>query len=122
MSQLLNCFEEGDLEKAKRICKAGDFITEMKVEDYFFKINENVKSRIMILGYTDHSILSQVLPMCTISVVPSKIPEAFGMVTVESMAAGCLPICNNHSGLSDILDLIEQEFPELTQITRVKPE
>ena len=121
MSQLLNCFEEGDLEKARTICKAGDFINQIKIEDYFFKLDKKVKDRIMILGYTDHSILSQVLPLCTICVVPSKIPEAFGMVTVESMAAGVLPICNNHSGLSDVLDLIEQEFPQLTQITRVKP-
>lgn len=44
------------------------------------------------------------------------------MVTVESMAAGVLPLCNNHSGLADVLDLIEKEFPELVKVTRVKKE
>ncbi len=41
------------------------------------------------------------------------------MVTVESMAAGVLPICNNHSGLADVLNLIETEFPELVAVSRV---
>lgn len=122
MSQLLNAFEEGDLEKAKRICKAGDFINKINIEDYFFKIDKKIKDRIIIAGFTDHHLLSQLLPLCSVCVVPSKIAEAFGMVTVESMAAGVLPICNNHSGLSDVLDLIEREFPELTKITRKNPE
>ena len=122
MSQLLNAFEEGDLQKAKTIANTGDFITEIKIEDFFFKIDKKIKDRIMLVGYTEHNLLSKILPLCTICVVPSRLPEAFGMVTVESMAAGVLPICNNHTGLSDVLDLIEREFPELTSITRVKKE
>lgn len=57
--------------------------------------------------------MAEILPLCTICVVPSKAAEAFGMVTVESMAAGVLPICNNHSGLADVLNSINAEFPEL---------
>lgn len=119
MDQLLNAFTEGNLNKAKKICKAGDFITEINIEDFFFKIDENIRKRITIVGFVEHSILSGLLPLCTECVVPSKANEAFGMVTVESMAAGVLPLCNNHSGLADVLDLIEKQFPELVKATRV---
>lgn len=36
------------------------------------------------------------------------------------MAAGVLPLCNNHSGLADVLDLINTEFPELVAVGRVE--
>lgn len=41
------------------------------------------------------------------------------MVNVESMAAGVLPLCNNHSGLADVLDFFEGIFPELIKVTKV---
>ena len=53
--------------------------------------------------------------------MPSKAAEAFGMVTVESMAAGVLPLCNNHTGLADVLNVIEKSYPEIVAQTRVDP-
>lgn len=72
MDQLLNAYVEGNLNKAKKICKAGDFISEINIEDYFFKIDEEMRKRITIIGFVEHSILSGLLPLCTQCVVPSK--------------------------------------------------
>ena len=40
MNQLLHAFVEGNLTKAEKIAKAGDFITEYQVKDYFFKADK----------------------------------------------------------------------------------
>ena len=117
MNQLLHCFVEGNQTKAEKIAKAGDFITEYQVKDYFFKADKEVISRITILGFVEHAILSKVLPLCTICVVPSRVAEPFGMVTVESMAAGVLPLCNNHTGLADVLNIIEITVHNLKDIS-----
>lgn len=72
MDQLLNAFVEGNLNKAKKICQAGNFVSEVNIEDYFFKIDETIRKRITIVGFVEHYVLSGLLPLCTECVVPSK--------------------------------------------------
>jgi glycosyltransferase involved in cell wall biosynthesis len=44
--------------------------------------------------------------------VPSKVPEAFGMVSIEAMSCGLFPICSNFSGLKDVIDAAEPYVPK----------
>jgi len=44
-------------------------------------------------------------------VVPSIFPEAFGMVAAEAAACGCPPLVARHSGLAEIADGLEEEYP-----------
>ena len=46
------------------------------------------------------------------SVVPSIFPEAFGMVAAEAAAAGCPPLVARHSGLAEIAEGLEEEYPD----------
>jgi glycosyltransferase involved in cell wall biosynthesis len=43
--------------------------------------------------------------------VPSVFPEAFGMVAAEAAAAGCPPLVARHSGLAEVADGLEEEYP-----------
>jgi glycosyltransferase involved in cell wall biosynthesis len=43
--------------------------------------------------------------------VPSIFPEAFGMVAAEAAAAGCPPVVARHSGLAEIAEGLEQDYP-----------
>jgi glycosyltransferase involved in cell wall biosynthesis len=43
--------------------------------------------------------------------VPSIFPEAFGMVAAEAAAAGAPPLVARHSGLAEIAQGIEAEYP-----------
>ena len=51
------------------------------------------------------------LPLADVTVVPSIFPEAFGMVAAEAAASGCPPLVARHSGLAEIADGLEDEYP-----------
>lgn len=53
-------------------------------------------------GRLDHEALSSVLPTFDALVVPSVVPEAFGMVAAEAAACGVLPIVPRHSGIGEV--------------------
>jgi glycosyltransferase involved in cell wall biosynthesis len=59
------------------------------------------------------------LPLASLTIVPSKWPEAFGMVAVEAMAAGVLPLCNDHAGLRDVIETVHAESPEISKLMRL---
>ncbi|MQA81123.1 MAG: glycosyltransferase [Streptosporangiales bacterium] len=53
-------------------------------------------------GRLDHDRLPHALTGFDILVVPSEVPEAFGMVGAEACAAGVIPIVPRHSGIGEI--------------------
>ncbi|MGH3096632.1 MAG: glycosyltransferase family 4 protein [Streptosporangiales bacterium] len=53
-------------------------------------------------GRLDHDRLVDVLPSFDLLVVPSEVPEAFGMVAAEAAAAGVIPVVPRHSGIGEI--------------------
>ncbi len=61
-------------------------------------------------GRLDHGPLSKVLPTFDALVVPSEIPEAFGMVAAEAAASGVLPIVPAHSGIGEAGATLEREL------------
>ncbi len=50
----------------------------------------------------DHEQLQLLVPLADAVVVPSVLPEAFGMVAAEAAACGVLPIVADHSGLAEV--------------------
>src|SRR5262249_13190440 len=50
-------------------------------------------------------------PLADAAVVPSIFPEAFGMVAAEAAASGCQPLVARHSGLAEIAEGLEEEYP-----------
>jgi len=116
MEGMLQSFSTGNMNSALKISKAGNFIKKVNVEDKFRILTAEELSRITITGFCNHEILSELLPMASLCIVPSRLAEAFGMVAVEAMASGVLPICNNHSGLRDIMNVVKKTYPELSPI------
>ena len=71
----------------------------------------------LFTGPLDHRHLVHLLALADACVVPSIFPEAFGMVAAEAAAAGCPPLVARHSGLAEIADGLEAEYPaELRQL------
>jgi len=90
------------LKKLKRdyVCNlygAGNIGPEIKkkIEKDNLKVNLNTKR--------NYQKVPEVLAKSNILVFPSEIPEAFGRVLVEAMAAGCMPISSKIGGTIDII-------------------
>lgn len=58
--------------------------------------------RVIFTGAMDHEQLHLLVPLADAVVVPSVLPEAFGMVAAEAAACGVVPIVADHSGLAEV--------------------
>lgn len=72
---------------------------------------------IRFTGRLEHDPLSRLLPTLDVLVVPSVLPEAFGMVAAEAAACGVLPIVPDHSGIAEAGAAIEQAIGERGLLT-----
>lgn len=59
-------------------------------------------------GRLEHGPLSELFPSFDTLVVPSVVPEAFGMVAAEAAASGVLPIVPSHSGIGEAGAAVEE--------------
>jgi glycosyltransferase involved in cell wall biosynthesis len=79
--------------------------------DYRRELEALAPARTLFTGPFEHRHLAQLLPLADATVVPSIFPEAFGMVAAEAAAAGSPPIVARHSGLAEIAEGLEAEYP-----------
>jgi glycosyltransferase involved in cell wall biosynthesis len=79
--------------------------------DYREELEWNAPPRALFTGALDHRHLRHLVSLCDVTVVPSIFPEAFGMVAAESAAAGTPPLVARHSGLEEIAEGLEAEYP-----------
>jgi glycosyltransferase involved in cell wall biosynthesis len=66
---------------------------------------------VLFTGPLEHRHLVHLLSAVDATVVPSIFPEAFGMVAAEAAAAGCPPLVARHSGLAEVAEGLEAEYP-----------
>jgi glycosyltransferase involved in cell wall biosynthesis len=67
--------------------------------------------RVLFTGPLEHRHLVHLLALADVCVVPSIFPEAFGMVAAEAAATGCPPLVARHSGLAEVAEGLEAEYP-----------
>ncbi len=81
-------------------------------ENEYFELAKGLRldEHIIFTGYMDHENLIDLLPCADINVVPSIFPEAFGMVATEALACGVMPIQANHTGLTDVINVVKVAF------------
>jgi len=116
---MIQALGSGDRDAFIAYARAGDFVKEIDFSKWFRRLSQEEIGRITLTGILDHKTLSELLPLASLAIVPSKWPEAFGMVAVEAMAAGVLPLCNYHAGLRDVVDEVKAASPRLAEIMRM---
>ena len=79
--------------------------------DYRAELETLAPPRTLFTGPLEHRHLVHLLSFADFTVVPSIFPEAFGMVAAEAAAAGSPPIVARHSGLAEIAEALEDEYP-----------
>jgi glycosyltransferase involved in cell wall biosynthesis len=65
-----------------------------------------LRDAIIFTGIIDHANLKYILPCSDVLVAPSVFPEAFGMVAIEALACGVLPIVTYQSAFKEIADVV----------------
>jgi glycosyltransferase involved in cell wall biosynthesis len=80
--------------------------------DYRENLESAAPPGTLFTGALEHRHLVHLLPLVDVCVVPSIFPEAFGMVAAEAAAAGVPPLVARHSGLAEVAEGIEVEYPE----------
>jgi glycosyltransferase involved in cell wall biosynthesis len=79
--------------------------------DYRAELEALAPPRTLFTGPLAHRHLVHLLPLADVTVVPSIFPEAFGMVAAEAAAAGSPPLVARHSGLAEVAEGLEAEYP-----------
>ena len=79
--------------------------------DYRGELQAAAPPSAVFTGPLEHRHLVHLIPLVDVAVVPSIFPEAFGMVAAEAAAAGCPPLVARHSGLAEVAEAIESEYP-----------
>jgi glycosyltransferase involved in cell wall biosynthesis len=100
----------GDNPEAVKPFKFLDALAERKeVKNYFRSAQMYEISRhVHFIGALSHIELSRLLPCADGFVAASLFPEAFGMVSIEALACGVLPIVSNQTGFKEIVDLVSR--------------
>jgi glycosyltransferase involved in cell wall biosynthesis len=91
-----------DLDARAVIVGFGDYRTELEAL---------APPGTLFTGALEHRHLVHLLPLADVAVVPSIFPEAFGMVAAEAASAGTAPLVARHSGLQEIAEGLESEYP-----------
>jgi glycosyltransferase involved in cell wall biosynthesis len=91
-----------------------------EVKSYFDSAERNdIAGHVHFLGALSHTELGRLLPCADGFVAASVCPEAFGMVSIEALASGVLPIISNQTGFKEIVDLVSGKVYEMNDSPRV---
>lgn len=114
---LWNALQKGDRAELARLAHQGDdeplhdlirFLETLDDDAGFFARVAEIP--VEWPGRLDHEPLAQVLPYWDVLVVPSIVPEAFGMVAAEAAACAVIPVVPRHSGIGEIGATLEAEL------------
>lgn len=111
-------------EKNPDVAKPFNFLQTLskrkKIQEYFdLAADRKMSEHVHFLGALSHAELASLLPCVDGFVAASVFPEAFGMVSIEALACGVMPIISNQTGFKEIVDLISdtvdtgQEMPRI---------
>lgn len=90
-------------------------------KEYFGLARDWLWRRTVFAGYLPHHLLKNLLPCADVVVAPSVFPEAFGLVAVEALSSGVVPVLTNHSGFAGIIKEYGAEFKDVFNPALIRP-
>ena len=112
LRELASALRGGDLSAAIRVAEGGGadelarFLESVRDDAGYLERMKAIE--VSFTGRLEHDPLAEVLPGFDLLVVPSVLPEAFGMVAAEAAACGVLPVVPGHSGIREAGAAIEE--------------
>ncbi|MHB8160125.1 MAG: glycosyltransferase family 4 protein [Thermoleophilia bacterium] len=98
----------------KHVSAYGPVMPELDPEEQesYRAVARNLGNRIHFTGHRPHEQLAPLFAAADISLAPSVFPEAFGLVSIEALAAGALPVATYQTGLRTPLDVIADSLDD----------
>jgi len=81
---------------------------------------DKIAQQVIFTGIMDHEQLRLLIPCADVVVAPSIFPESFGLVGVEALACGVLPLQTYHSGFADVVDIYENSLQDFFSAAGIK--
>ncbi|MHB9054289.1 MAG: glycosyltransferase family 4 protein [Thermoleophilia bacterium] len=119
LEKLISAIEAGDIGAARMLVERepefkapaeyGPVIPDMDSESerlYRESSARGLAAHIHFTGHLPHERLAPLFGAADLSLAPSVFPEAFGLVSIEALSAGALPIATYQTGLRAPLDMI----------------
>lgn len=111
-----------DKESSKFFISLLKQLEDTDFSNAYFSAAENIiKSKMIFTGFLNHNDLKTLIACSDITVAPSIFPEAFGLVAVESLASGVIPVQTNHSGFADVIEKYVEEFSDIFDKKKLIP-
>lgn len=106
--ELATLLGEGDAAAARALALRAD---ELRTPPEFGELIPTTVPQVgplpvHFLGHITSAQLGRLFAAADVSLAPSVFPEAVGLVTVEALSAGALPLASHHSGLAPIVDAV----------------
>lgn len=110
---LTEALKARDIATARQVASTRDDSNLEALREFLEKLPQYALARfaevlVSFPGRLEHDSLSRFLPSADVLVVPSVVPEAFGMVAAEAAACGVLPVVPSHSGIAEAGAAIEK--------------
>ncbi len=108
LAELARLLGEGDEAAARALAATSD---ELRAPPEFGELVPAAvppvgRLPVHFLGHLNSAQLGCLFAAADVSLAPSIFPEAVGLVTVEALSAGALPLASYHSGLAPIVDAV----------------
>ncbi len=108
LTQLARLLGEGDVAAAQALADGAE---ELRTPPVFGELVPATTPYvgplpIHFLGHLTSIQLGRLFAAADVSLAPSVFPEAVGLVTIEALSAGALPLASYHSGLASVVDVV----------------
>lgn len=89
-------------------------LSDQRIASYYREACQGkIRNKVIFTGIMDHEQLKKLIPCAEVAVAPSIFPESFGLVGVEALACGVLPVQTYHSGFADVVDVYEETLRDV---------
>ncbi|HET6997191.1 MAG TPA: glycosyltransferase family 4 protein [Solirubrobacterales bacterium] len=125
LRRLLAALERGDLDEAREIAGRGWALEggeekPLRILSAFLadpptgyaEAARSMAGSVEFIGRLEHDEVAMLMARSEALVMPSTFPEAFGMVAVEAVATGALPVSAGHSGMLEVSRQLASSLPE----------
>lgn len=115
LRRLQAALERGDLDDAREVARLGRGLEGGEAAplpilagflasppEGYVEAARAAAGSVEFVGRLEHDGVAAFLPRADALVMPSALPEAFGMVAVEAAACGALPLSAGHSGMLEV--------------------